>query len=203
MKKRALIIVDIQNDFCPNGALPVPNGDEVIPVVNSIMNEFDLVVATKDWHPENHISFAKNHPGKKVGDVVETKNGIQILWPEHCVQNTYGAEFAKGLLTDRIDKIIYKGTNPEIDSYSGFFDNQRKNKTELDDYLKSKGVSDIYITGLATDYCVKFTALDGLSLGYKVYVIKDAVRGVNVNKGDSEKALMLIEEKGGKIIDSL
>ena len=200
--RKALIVVDVQNDFCPGGALPVPKGDEVVPVINSLMERFDLVVATMDFHPANHISFADNHPGKKPGDTIVVKGKKQILWPRHCVQNTKGAELVDSLRKELIDKIVYKGTDALIDSYSGFFDNNRENKTDLDEFLREKDVKEIYITGLATDYCVKFTALDGLFLGYDVFVVKDAVRGVNLNPQDSENALLEIEQKGGKAIDS-
>ena len=199
---RALLVIDVQNDFCPGGALAVPQGDKIVPVINQLMNSFDIVVATKDWHPENHISFASNHTGKKPGDIVMHHGIKQVLWPEHCIQNTSGAEFTSGLNIKPIKKIIYKGTNSQVDSYSAFFDNDKKTKTDLDNYLKGKGVREIYLTGLATDYCVKFSALDGLTLGYKVFVISDAVKGVNLMPEDSKDALEEIKQKGGIIISS-
>ena len=180
---KALIIVDVQNDFCPGGSLPVPEGEKVVPVINKLRSKFDFVIATKDWHPKNHASFASNNPGKKPGDVIELHGKPQILWPDHCVQETRGSDFKNGLDIRSNDIVIVKGTDPQIDSYSGFFDNEKKSKTELGDILKNKKVDMIYIAGIATDYCVKATALDGLSLGYMVFVIEDAVRGVNLKPG--------------------
>src|SRR3954468_12732007 len=151
----ALIIVDVQNDFVPGGALPVPEGDKVLPVINNLQPKFDLVVATQDWHPASHGSFAANHPGKKPGDVIQLKGLPQILWPVHCVQNTTGAAFVPTLDAKRIAKVFPKGTDPQVDSYSGFFDNGRQKATGLAEYLKQRGVTELYIVGLATDYCVK------------------------------------------------
>src|SRR3954464_12124852 len=160
----ALIIVDLQIDFCPGGALPVPQGDLVIPIINRLQEKFELIIATQDWHPANHGSFAANHPGCRIGEMIDLNGLPQILWPMHCVQNTAGAEFAPTLETDRIERIFQKGTDPAIDSYSGFFDNGHRKATGLGDYLKQRGVKSIYIAGLATDYCVKFTALDARAL---------------------------------------
>ena len=202
MGTKALIIVDVQNDFCPGGALAVPDADLVIPVINKVHKFFHIVIATKDWHPQNHISFASNHPGKKPGDIIQLHGISQILWPDHCVQNSRGSELVSSLNIKEDDPIIYKGTDPQVDSYSTFLDNDKKSKTELDSYLREKEVDEIYLAGLATDYCVKFSAIDGLSLGYKVKVIKDAVRGVNLAPDDSEKALQEIESKGALILDS-
>ena len=157
---KALIVVDVQNDFVPGGALAVPEGDRVVPLCNALANSFDLVVATQDWHPADHGSFAANHPGRKVGEVIDLQGLQQILWPVHCVQNTPGAQFVHGLDTSRFARIFQKGTDPAIDSYSGFFDNGHRRSTGLGDYLRSNNVTDVYVCGLATDYCVKFTALD-------------------------------------------
>jgi nicotinamidase/pyrazinamidase len=198
--KKALIVVDIQNDFLPGGRLAVPDGDKIIPKVNDLIKKFDLVIATQDWHPANHISFAENHKGKKPGDKITVEGVEQILWPLHCVQNTFGAEFAKDLLKDKFTAVIRKGTDPMIDSYSGFFDNARKKDTGLDNLLKSLNVSEVYIVGLATDYCVKFTALDAVSLGYKTHVIRDACMGVNLKPNDTENALNELK-KAGVIIE--
>jgi len=198
--KKALIVVDIQNDFLPGGRLAVPDGDKIIPKVNDLIKKFDLVIATQDWHPVNHISFAENHKGKKPGDKITVEGVEQILWPSHCVQNTFGAEFAKDLLKDKFTAVIRKGTDPMIDSYSGFFDNARKKDTGLDDLLKSLNVSEVYIVGLATDYCVKFTALDAVSLGYKTHVIREACMGVNLKPNDTENALNELK-KAGVIIE--
>jgi nicotinamidase/pyrazinamidase len=193
----ALILVDIQNDFLPTGSLPVKQGDQIIPVVNKLIDEFDLVVASKDWHPKNHGSFASTHE-KKPGDVIELEGLDQILWPDHCVQDSEGSEFVKGLKTDKIYKIIYKGTEENIDSYSAFFDNGHRKKTELDDFLKKEGVNTVYIAGLAADYCVKFTALDAVNLGYKTFVVKDATRAVE----DIDDALKDLKANGVQIVTS-
>lgn len=194
--KKALIVVDIQNDFLPGGKLAVPEGDKIIPVVNKLIKNFDIVVVTQDWHPANHVSFAENHQNKRPGDKIILGGIEQILWPAHCVQNTHGAEFAKDLEKNKITAVIKKGTDPMIDSYSGFFDNVRKKETGLDNLLKSLGVNEIYIVGLATDYCVKFTALDAVSLGYKTHVIIDACKGVNLNPGDIENSLNEMKKAG-------
>jgi nicotinamidase/pyrazinamidase len=185
----ALILVDIQNDFVPGGALAVPEGGQIVPIVNELQKKFELIVATQDWHPRDHASFAANHPGKKIGDVIEVDGLPQILWPVHCVQNTPGAELVPSLDRSRIDRIFHKGTDPHIDSYSGFFDNGHRKATGLGDHLKSKQVTDVYVCGLATDYCVKFTALDAVQLGFKTHVINDASRGVNLKPGDVDRAI--------------
>jgi nicotinamidase/pyrazinamidase len=193
---KTLLVVDVQNDFCPGGALAVEKGDEVVPVLNDQMALMDLVVATADWHPSDHVSFAASHAGKEIGDEV-TVNGLsQTLWPVHCVQNTQGAQFHPDLDRTKIDKTILKGTDLDIDSYSGFFDNGHQQKTELDDYLKGKGVTHVYVGGLATDYCVKYTVLDALDLGYKVTLLKPGCRGVDLNAGDIGRALKEMEAKG-------
>ncbi len=157
---KTLILVDLQNDFVPGGTLAVAEGDRIILLCNALQEKFDLVVATQDWHPPDHASFAVNHPGKSPGDVIDLAGLRQILWPVHCVQNTPGAAFVPGLKTDRIARVFKKGTDPLIDSYSGFFDNGHRKATGLGEYLKRAGVTDVYVCGLATDYCVKFTALD-------------------------------------------
>jgi len=187
--KKALILVDIQNDFVPSGSLAVPGGDQVVPVANRIMNNYDLVVATQDWHPANHKSFASQYPGKNIGDMVELDGLQQILWPDHCVQNTQGAELVAELNTDQIDKIMYKGTDTNIDSYSGFFDNGHRKATGLAEYLNEQNVKAVDIMGLATDYCVKFTALDAVELGFNTSLILEGCRGVELNPGDCEKAI--------------
>ena len=163
---RALIVVDLQYDFMPGGALAVNQGNAVVSVANRVMPKFDLVVATQDWHPANHGSFASQHPGKQAGEFIDLNGLQQILWPDHCVQGTHGGEFHKDLDMLLIDKIFPKGTDPGIDSYSGFYDNAHRQATGLGDYLREKGVTEIYIMGLATDYCVKFTALDAIQLGF-------------------------------------
>jgi nicotinamidase/pyrazinamidase len=200
--KRALILVDLQNDFVPSGALAVPEGDAVIPIANKVQQAFDLIVATQDWHPRDHGSFAANHRGKLPGDVVNLNGLRQILWPVHCVQNTRGAEFAPGLDLSRVRKVFHKGTDPWIDSYSTFFDNGHRKETGLGRYLKSLGVHDVYIMGLATDYCVKYSALDALQLGFAVHVIEDGCRGVNLKRDDSEEAIEQLRRAGVEITRS-
>jgi len=192
----ALILVDIQNDFLPGGALAVPEGDAVIPVCNAMRDRFDLVVATQDWHPRDHGSFAANHPGHSVGQVIDLNGLTQILWPIHCVQNTAGAQFAKDLRLPPTDRVFQKGTDPGIDSYSGFFDNGHRKSTGLDAFLKSKAVTDVFVAGLATDYCVKFTALDARTLGYNVHLVVDACRGVNLQLGDVSAAIEEMRRAG-------
>ncbi len=198
---RALILVDIQNDFCSGGALEVPGGDETIPVVNDLQKKFDLVVATQDWHPDGHISFASTH-GKQVGESLLLDGMEQILWPKHCVQNTWGAEMAPGLDTLNISRIFTKGTDPRIDSYSGFFDNERLRDTGLKDFLAARGVDTVYIAGLATNVCVKFTALDAVRLGFRTYVVEDACRGVEIEPGAVQKAWEKMREFGVQVVKS-
>ena len=198
---RALIIVDLQNDFCPGGALPVPEGDRVAGTVDRLMRGFDLVVATQDWHPADHRSFAANHPGKRPGDVVELGGVPQVLWPVHCVRGTRGAEFHPELDTSRVGRVFRKGTDATVDSYSGFFDNGRRNATGLGEYLKGRGVECVYVCGLATDYCVKATALDAVDLGFKTYLVEDACRGVNVQPGDVQMAIDEMRERGVAVTD--
>jgi nicotinamidase/pyrazinamidase len=169
---RALILVDIQNDFCAGGALAVPDGDAVVSVANALMPRFPLVIATQDWHPVTHRSFARNHPGKQPYEVIDLDGLTQVLWPAHCVAGTAGAQFHDQLQTDRITRVFPKGTDERIDSYSGFFDNGKRKATGLGDYLRTAGVTDVYVMGLATDYCVKWTALDAATLGFEVHVVE-------------------------------
>ncbi|MEL7249927.1 MAG: bifunctional nicotinamidase/pyrazinamidase [Bacteroidota bacterium] len=198
----ALILVDLQNDFCPLGALPVPEGDKVIPIANALLPHFSTVVATQDWHPADHGSFAANHPWRKPGQVIDLNGLDQILWPIHCVQGSFGAEFTPGLNQDGIDEVFVKGTDPGIDSYSGFFDNGHRKATGLGDWLKEKGIQKVYVMGLATDYCVKFTALDAHELGFETYLIEDASRGVNLNDGDVTAAVADMKAAGVNIVQS-
>jgi len=197
-QQSVLVIVDVQNDFCKGGSLAVPQGEQVVAMANRLMPYFDLVVATQDWHPANHISFAANHPGSHVGASIMVQGIAQLLWPTHCVQGSVGAQFHPALDVTRINRIFHKGTNKGVDSYSTFFDNARKHHTGLDAYLKEQGVIQLYIMGLATDYCVKFSVLDALSLGYEVNVIEDACRGVDLTPGDSEAALTEMVTRGAK-----
>ena len=187
----ALILVDLQNDFMPGGALAVPGGDKVVPVANRLSEVFAvsaLVVATQDWHPAGHGSFASQHPGARPGDVIDLDGLRQELWPDHCVQGTPGAEFHPSLDQGRIARVFRKGSDPAIDSYSTFFDNARRKSTGLGDFLRENNVEQVYIMGLATDYCVKFSVLDALSLGFKTSVIEDGCRGIDLQSGDVESA---------------
>jgi nicotinamidase/pyrazinamidase len=186
---KALIIIDVQNDFLPGGNLAVPEGDLIIPVINRIQNQFELVIATQDWHPKNHISFASNHSGKKPFEEINIKGGTQKLWPEHCVQGSKGANFPINLNLDRVEAIFRKGTNPLIDSYSAFFDNQHQKKTGLDGYLISKGIKDIYFAGLAGDICVFYSVKDALDFDFNVHLIKNAAMPI-----EKEKYKEIIEE---------
>ncbi|MEH0157653.1 bifunctional nicotinamidase/pyrazinamidase [Limibacter armeniacum] len=199
---KALVIVDIQNDFVTGGALEVPGGESIVPTVNNLQKQFDLVVATQDWHPEDHGSFAENHEGKEIGEVTELNGLQQILWPVHCVQGSEGAALFSGLATEKIKEIFVKGTDVGIDSYSGFFDNGHKKATGLGEYLKGQGVTEVYVVGLAADYCVKFTALDAKKLGFDTYLVEDATKGVNLQPGDVERAIEEMRSSGIKIVTS-
>ncbi len=198
----ALILVDIQNDFVPGGALAVRDGDRVVPVANRLIPQFDLVVATKDWHPADHLSFASQHPGKNVGDVIELDGLEQILWPDHCVDRTPGAEFVGGLNVSGIERVFEKGTDRTIDSYSGFFDNGRRQTTGLNEFLRERGVAEVFVMGLATDYCVKFTALDAVELGFSTNLMLDGCRGVDLNPGDVNRAIEDLRCAGVRVTDS-
>ena len=200
---KGLLLVDLENDFFPGGALAVKEGDLIIPVINAIVHyPFDLIVATKDWHPPDHCSFVSNHEGKKIGDVIRLGGLDQILWPVHCEQGGWGAEFVPGWDSSTVDKIFYKGGDPLIDSYSAFFDNGHRQSTHLENYLKDQGVNDLFIAGLATDYCVKFTALDAISLGFRCYLIIDACKGVDLHPDDSHQAIEEMRKAGVIIISS-
>lgn len=199
---RALILVDLQHDFMPWGALPVAEGDRVVPICNALQPVFEHVVATQDWHPPNHGSFAASHPGKKPGDVVNLDGIEQILWPRHCQQNTRGAELVEFLDTRRIERIFHKGVDPRVDSYSTFFDNAHRRDTGLADHLRRLGVAEVYLAGLATDYCVRYSAMDALELGFRTFVVEDACRGVNLRPGDDQRALEEVGRAGAIRIQS-
>ena len=199
---RALILVDLQYDFCPGGALAVAHGDETIAVANKLMPRFATVVATQDWHPANHASFAVNNAGTKIGQVIQLDGQPQVMWPAHCVQGTRGAELHDGLDKPRITHVFRKGTDPSIDSYSGFFDNGHKKSTGMGDWLKQHGIDEVVVLGLATDYCVKFTALDARGLGMKVSLVADGCRGVNLSPEDSAKAIEEMRAAGVTITES-
>jgi nicotinamidase/pyrazinamidase len=193
---KALLLIDIQNDFLPGGALAVPDGDAIIPRVNSLLSQYPLVVATQDWHPSDHGSFAVNHPGAAIFSQGTLAWLPQTLWPVHCVEHTPGAAFAPTLNAEGITRVFPKGIQADIDSYSGFFDNGHRAETGLHAWLQQQGVTELHIAGLATDYCVKFTVLDALQLGYRVQVLVDACRGVNLQPGDVERALEQMKQAG-------
>lgn len=199
---KALVLVDLQKDFLPGGSLAVEEGDQVIPKINGLINNnFDVVVATQDWHPSDHGSFASNHEDKKPGDKIELQGTDQVLWPDHCVQNTEGAAFADALDTSKFEKVIKKGTDPKIDSYSGFYDNEHEKATGLHEYLQQQNVDTVVIAGLAADVCVKFTTLDALELGYKTKVVKDATRAVEKEEGYNQ-TMNELQKKGAKLVNS-
>lgn len=197
---KILIIIDVQNDFCPGGALAVNEGDAVIPVINSVSGRFDRVVATQDWHPKNQISFASNHPGKKPFEQIRIESGIQTLWPDHCIQGTPGAHFHPSLNTTPFDLIVRKGTGPDVDSYSAFLENDRKTKTGLDGYLASLAPEEVFLCGLATDYCVYYSAMDSVKFGFRTAVIIDACRGIDMPAGTVDKSVADMRSAGIRII---
>jgi nicotinamidase/pyrazinamidase len=197
---KALLLIDIQNDFLPGGALAVPDGDQIIPIVNHIQPQFDLIIATQDWHPPDHKSFASNHADKKVFDKIELDGLEQVLWPDHCVQGTDGADFSKELDMKKVEAIFRKGTNKDIDSYSGFYDNGHRKSTGLADYLKGKHITQVYIAGLAGDYCVYYSAKDALKEGFATYIIEDATKPIDTK--NFEKVKEDIVQRGGKVIAS-
>ena len=197
---KALIIIDMQNDFLSGGSLAVPDGEEIVAIVNSMQQYFDLVVATQDWHPSTHKSFASNNPGKKTYDEIELNGLPQILWPDHCVQGTNGAMFTPLVNMNRVEAIFRKGTDMDIDSYSCFYDNGHRKSTGLGDYLRGKLITRVYFAGLAGDFCVYFSALDALVEGFDTYLMEDAVRSIDPEKFKQAKAE--IASRGGRIINS-
>ncbi|MBO9475983.1 bifunctional nicotinamidase/pyrazinamidase [Shimia sp. R11_0] len=178
---QALIVIDVQNDFCPGGALAVPDGDQIVAGINARMADFDTVVLTQDWHPAGHSSFASSHSGKTPYELIDMPYGPQVLWPDHCVQGSEGAAFHAALSTDRADLIIRKGMTPEIDSYSAFFENDRSTATGLEGYLRSRQVSKLTLVGLATDFCVNYSAQDAARLGFEVQVEEALCRGIDLD----------------------
>lgn len=199
---RALVLVDLQYDFMPGGALAVASGDATLAVAQRLMPRFDTVVATQDWHPRDHGSFAANHPGKQPGELIVLDGLPQVLWPVHCVQGTRGAELHAGLEPNRITAVIQKGTDPTVDSYSGFFDNGHRKPTGLDAWLRERRIDQLYVLGLATDYCVKLTVLDARTLGYDVWLVEDGCRAVEVAAGDGDRALAAMRGAGATVVDS-
>lgn len=201
MPDKALILVDLQNDFCPGGALAVAHGDETIPVANRVARHFDLVVATQDWHPADHGSFAANHPGSEPYQVIDLHGLQQVLWPVHCVQGSHGAAFRDDL-TAKITKVFQKGTDPTVDSYSGFWDNGKRKSTGMGKWLHEQGVRSVYVLGLATDYCVKFTALDACSEGFATFLVEDGCRAVNLSPSDGDRAIDEMRSSGVVVVES-
>jgi nicotinamidase/pyrazinamidase len=199
---RALILVDLQNDFCPGGALAVPNGEATIAVANALMDRFPLVVATQDSHPANHGSFAANHVGAAPYSRIDLFGLPQVLWPVHCVQDTPGAAFHRDLATSKISRVFPKGTDRTVDSYSGFFDNGKRNRTGLGEYLRVQGVTQVFVLGLATDYCVRATVFDALDLGFAVTLIADGCRAVDLQPGDGEAAVAAMVAAGARVVQS-
>ena len=197
----ALLVVDIQYDFCPGGRLAVPEGDTIIPLINALSARFDRIILTQDWHPPGHSSFASSHPGKQPFETVEMSYGEQILWPDHCVQGSRGADFHEDLDTDRAELIIRKGFRKEIDSYSAFFENDHMTVTGLAGYLRERGIQTIYIAGLATDFCVHWSAVDGRKLGFDVFVVEDASRGIDTN-GSMDLAFKNMRASGAELISA-
>jgi len=198
---RALILVDLQNDFMPGGALAVTDGDQTVPVANGLLDKFDIVVATQDWHPAAHGSFVSQHPGKNVGELVELDGLQQVVWPDHCVRDTAGAEFHRDLDMSKVT-VFHKGTEANIDSYSGFFDNGHRKATGLGLWLQGKNVDTVYILGLATDYCIKFTALDAVGERFTTYLVEDGCRGVELKPGDVAAAIDEMKAAGAHVIQS-
>ena len=198
----ALLLIDLQNDFLPGGAAPVPHGNAVLPLANQLQGAFKLVAATQDWHPANHKSFAPNHPGRKPGDTVLLKKTPQTLWPAHCIQNTRGAELSPTLMLNRVNKIFRKGTDAEIDGSSAFFDCGHNHATGLHEFLHDKRVTEVYVLGLGMELCVKATALDAVALGFKAFLIEDACRGFNLQPDDTKAAIEELRLAGVTVIQS-
>jgi len=197
----ALLVIDIQNDFCPGGALAVQEGDQIIDRVNALMDQYDVVVATQDWHPADHKSFASNHDGAEPFSMITMPYGPQVLWPDHCIQGSTGAEFHKGLAIDKTDMIIRKGFRPEIDSYSAFFENDKKTVTGLAGYLKERGVTDVHLVGLATDFCVYYSAIDAVAQGLDATVLIDCCRAIDLD-GSLDAAMANMQSKKVAITES-
>jgi nicotinamidase/pyrazinamidase len=197
---RSLLLVDLLNDFMPGGALAVAYGDGVVGVANALMPRFSLVVASQDWHPADHGSFASAHPGRKLGDVIDLAGVEQVLWPDHCVQEAPGASFHSGLDVAGIDRVVRKGTDPAVDSYSAFFDNDRRRDTGLAAFLEKSGAEELVVLGLATDYCVKYTVLDACGLGFGVTVITDGCRAVDLAHGDGDRAFAEMRSAGARLV---
>jgi len=196
VEESALLLVDVQNDFCPGGSLAVPEGDQIVPVVNRMMPGFAAVIATQDWHPRDHISFASSHPGHQPLDTITLPSGEQTLWPDHCVAGSVGADFHPHLETRSLSLILRKGTRRELDSYSAFLENDRTTATGLEHYLRGLGLMHLFVAGLATDVCVYYTVLDALRMGFAVYLVEDAARGIDLPTGSLRTRLKEMEAAG-------
>ncbi len=197
--EKALLIVDLQNDFCPGGSLAVPGGDTVVPVINNIINRFSTVVATQDWHPPGHVSFSSSHEGKSPFDTVSAGGVEQTLWPDHCVRETEGARLHPGLDTRNVGLILRKGAGADMDSYSAFFENDRATSTGLSFYFKGLGIRTVYVCGLALDVCVYYTVMDGLGLGFSMVLVEDGCRGVDVPEGSVVTRMKAMRDGGALI----
>jgi len=201
-KNNALIVIDVQNDFCPGGALAVERGDEIVPVINRIMDRFYRVVATQDWHPRDQVSFASNHQGKNVFDVISINGIEQTLWPDHCVAGTQGSCLHPDLREEPIDLIVRKGTNPGIDSYSAFMENDKKTATGLEGFLRFLDIKELFLCGLATDFCVFYSAMDAARAGFDTTVLIDACRGIDIPENNVSMALDSMRNAGVKIMNT-
>jgi nicotinamidase/pyrazinamidase len=200
MTKTCLLLIDLQNDFLPGGTLAVSDGDQVIPIANELMRDFKIVVASQDWHPANHGSFVSQHPNRTVGDTFRWNGSTQVVWPDHCIQGTYGAAFPPGLNVSNISHLITKGEDPNVDSYSAFFDNAKIRATRLHALLQSLGINEIHVMGLATDYCVRASVLEALELGYRVTLQATGCRGVEIRPGDCAKAIDEMAFYGAEVL---
>jgi len=199
---KALLLIDIQNDFLPGGMVEVPDGDQVIPIALQIIDLFDCVLFIRDWHPANHCSFAANHLWRKPGQNLEWKGVDQLLWPMHCIQDSFGAELAFTLPQEKIHHQVFKGTDPDFDSYSGFFDNARKNPTDLASFLHEKGIKDLYLMGLPLEFGVRYTALDAVALGFRTWIVEEGCKALNAQPRDEELVWKELRDSGVSLISS-
>lgn len=195
-----LLLIDLQNDFMPGGPLAVPGGDEVIPVANRLASRFEHVLCSQDWHPRNHGSFASQHPGRAPGEIVDLDGVRQILWPDHCVRDSIGADFHRDLDRGLLTTVFRKGVDRDLDSYSAFFDNDHRRSTGLGEHLRSIGAESVWLMGLATDYCVKFSALDAVGFGFRTTVIPDGCRGIDLKPGDIDQAWRELRDAGVRVV---
>lgn len=195
---KALIIVDVQYDFLPGGSLEVPKGDEIIPIINNIQKDYDLVVASQDWHPQKHLSFASQHENKLPFEIIDLDGLEQVLWPDHCIQESYGSQISEELQTNRVEAIFRKGMDPKIDSYSAFYDNGKRKDTGLAGYLKARNIDEVHVCGLAADFCVFFTAMDAITEGFKTSIISKATKAID--KGAFMEKKNTFIQAGGSLL---